>query len=595
VSVCVQNQVKSSKKEIKGALEIFTRELRPTSSSSGGDGAKNADSDDDTDLAVVPPTPTSLSGSGTPNLVPSGGDPSLPPPACQNVAALYLKANLEYLRHNYRKALKLLASAHRADGGAASPTRGMLYLNNMGCLHFRMGLYHLGLQYFQKALLCYEPPGPGGKPLEADGRVLPQSLCESVYNAGVQLLLAARYPEAFRCFENASVLYYNRPRLWLRMAECCVQHYLQGQQERSRETRNLLVRAIVGKGRFRRVMLPVSNDPSDKKNPALMGSGGDDAGPGAFRDEGAAEAKEQSQAFQQGGSMGMGSGRFGNGGSAGPGAGQGQGAGAGQKRAAAPGLRGQCNLQYAAKCLRNVLFLLANTSQGGDRSRLHVGSLLGAKAASQDGHGAGGGGAGAGAGANADGEAEGGADNGAQEKEQDEALLQQVALLNLSFVYLCLEEPVLALHYAETLLGLPGVSDAKLCTAHTYAAEALCKLSRPAEALRHLMPNREPLPEEAAAAAVSLQKQRKTREIIPPNLPESHFTARARSALHLNLANVYLMQNNLPVAEQCVRAGLKACPNSPEALRALIYVLLRKGRASEALEVLKYRRPVRDA
>jgi hypothetical protein len=41
-------------------------------------------------------------------------------------------------------------------------------------------------------------------------------------------------------------------------------------------------------------------------------------------------------------------------------------------------------------------------------------------------------------------------------QEQDEALLQQVALLNLS----CLEEPVLALHYAETLLRLPGVSDA---------------------------------------------------------------------------------------------------------------------------------------
>lgn len=386
-----------SKKEIKSALEIFQRELRPSSEVFGGavGGGKGADSDDEEGGAM----PVASGTSGGASTTPAGNnDPSLPPAGYANLAALYLKANLEYLRHNYKKALKLLASCHRGVGPSVQP-RGPAYFNNMGCLHHSMGLYHVALQYFQKGLQCFEPGSLSSRTLEADGRVLPHSLCEVVYNTGVQLLLVGRFEQAFRCFETSSLLYYNRPRLWLRMAECCIQHYRAKQDDKARSTKDCLIRRVAGKGRFRRIVLPPSNDPRERIE--------------------AMKAAERSA--EEGRANGTG--------------------------ATGPNLRGECSLPYACKCLQNALFLLDNASQGGDRSRLHVSSLLGSRA----GLGKDGTGGAAGTTLNADGEGEG-AENGTVAEvvtQQDDALIEQVALLNLSYVYLCLHEPVLALHYAE--------------------------------------------------------------------------------------------------------------------------------------------------
>lgn len=542
----LQGQLKVSKKEIKSALEIFQRELRPSSEKQSG-----ADSDDEDAGGTAAASSAATAALSSTALTPSSNtsDPSLPPPAYANLAALYLKANLEYLRHNYKKALKLLASCHRGSGPSVQP-RGPAYFNNMGCLHYQMGLYHVALQYFQKGLLCFESGGLSSQGLEADGRVLPHALCEVVYNTGVQLLLVGRYEQAFRCFETSSLLYYNRPRLWLRMAECCIQHYRAQQEQRTRTMRDSLIRRVVGKTRFRRIVLEPSNDPRGRLE--AMRRGAEAAAGGA------------------GGGAGMANGS-----------------------SSSAELRGECSLPYACKCLQNALFLLDNASQGGDRSRLHVSSLLGSKAGLHHKDGAGGGGGGA----NGDGDGEGGegAAGGAVEVvvQQDDSLIEQVALLNLSYVYLCLHEPVLALHYAEALLSRPGVSEAKQCTAHTYAAEARCMLNGPLEAYRHLMPNQEKLSEDAAAAAVATQRQSRAKEEASAahnTLPEGHFTARARSALHVNMANVALLQGNYQHAEQYAREALAACPNSPDALRMLIFILLRKGSTQQALDVIK-RRP----
>jgi CCR4-NOT transcription complex subunit 10 len=529
-----QGQVKASKKEIKSALEIFQRELRPNAEVGGGKGG--ADSDDEE--AALP-----LSSSGSPQ---GGGDPSLPPPHVANVAALYLKANLEYLRLNYRKALKLLASCQKGEGAKSA-----LYFSNMGCLHAKMGLHHVGLQYFQKALLCYEGKAGAavGRGLEPDGRVLPPVLCEVTYNTGVQLLLLGRYPQAFRCFENAALLFYNRPRVWLRLAECCIQQHRVEQEARGAATKGRMVARLVGRGRHRRAVLDTASGATSE----AAAAGGKGPGP-----EGAA-AK-------------------GNGPSSGPGPGPG--------KANGEGLRGQCTLPYAVKCLQNALFLLAIASQGGGASRLPGGALLGSKL--KEGAAAGG--------SQAEAEAEPAADNGPDAPpEQDEALLEQVALLQLSFVYLCLREPVLALQHAEQLLGRTGVAEPKLATAHQYAAEALCMLGRPEEGLRHLLSpdGQQPLAEEAVAQAVAGQRQRRSKEVTPSSyIPHEHFVAQAKSGLQLNLANVHLMLGNLPAAERCVRTGLTMCPSSTEAIRALVFVLLRKGSTAHALEVLKTRRPI---
>ncbi len=517
--------------------------------------------------------------------------------------ALYLKANLEYLRQNYKKALKLLASCQRGEGGREGGITAAYY-NDMGCLHSKMGLHFLSLQYFQKSVASFEQPQsltgangsssstsststststllPGGRPLESDGGVLPHALCEVVYNTGLQLQLMGKPLQAFRCFENASLLFYNRPRVWLRMAECCVSAHREEGRQRNGTVRDRLVRRVVGQGRHRRVVLPASNDPQDAAA--------------------AASAAAAAVAVDAGGGEG--------------------------------GVRGQCTLVYAVKCLQNALFLLSIASQGGGKSRLPMTTLLGGGRSSKttmsdeadsSSSSSSSGGAGiestigataatpaaAVAGAAARGlsaaaapaaeSATAGSEGGsASPQEQDDALVEQVTLLTLSYVYLCLQEPVLALRSAEALLSHgPGrVSESKRVTAHTYAAEALCVLGQPEDALKHLLsnPGSTPLSEEAAVSALQEQRQSESKAVVVTAdsfLPPEHFAARARSALHLNLANVYLLQNNLAAAEKCVRAGLAACPTSPDALRSLLFILLRTGNTTAALEALKSRRPL---
>ena len=71
----------------------------------------------------------------------------------QTTSAVYLKANLEYQRGNYRKAMKVLASAPKTpiltDAGECLPS---FYYNNLGCIHSQMGKHCLSSHYFKKAL-----------------------------------------------------------------------------------------------------------------------------------------------------------------------------------------------------------------------------------------------------------------------------------------------------------------------------------------------------------------------------------------------------------------------------------------------------------
>ena len=71
----------------------------------------------------------------------------------QNMSVIYLKSNFEYLRGNYRKAMKMLGSAPSSqvftDAGECLP---VMYNNNLGCVHFHLRKHHLGAFYFRKAL-----------------------------------------------------------------------------------------------------------------------------------------------------------------------------------------------------------------------------------------------------------------------------------------------------------------------------------------------------------------------------------------------------------------------------------------------------------
>lgn len=87
----LQVNLKTAKKEVKSALEIFQKEIKSRDRSAEESSARTTTGAN----AATEKTSTAI------------GHPSL---AVQNSTALFLKANLEYLRKNYKKCVKLLAS-----------------------------------------------------------------------------------------------------------------------------------------------------------------------------------------------------------------------------------------------------------------------------------------------------------------------------------------------------------------------------------------------------------------------------------------------------------------------------------------------------
>ncbi|CAM9681153.1 unnamed protein product [Chrysoparadoxa australica] len=495
--------VKRCKKEVKGALEIFQRQLR------GGDEGQNAEAQSHNAFSPVPPH------------------------GVQNMTALYLKANLEYLRENHRKALKLLASCHGIQGsedyvGPCAPV-GPLFYNNMGCLHHKLRRFQVALHYFRKALQAIGEGMTNGGPLAcgaeaADGRVVPSVACETLYNTGLQLLLTDAPEEALRCFEKSALLFYNRPYVWLRLAECCIKHH---RQTKTSVGEGELVRGTVGQGLHRRVLLH-----ADSEDNRLNGVHSSPPAPPGTGDSPAAK----------------------------------------------------CSLPYASHCLQNVLHLCAAGKQAdraaaeGTRdlggvpvSMLGVSPRITAKHL----------------------EAKDKAAQAAAAQAAEDPLLDgsdhaacQAALLDLCYVHLSMQDPVPALAFAERLLAIPSIPAISRHMAHVYAAECMCMTGRAQDALKHL----EPLKEEDAALILNKppqSEQQAKEEGILAQLAKKEAANTARSSLHINLATVHMLQGNLQQAERCMMNALRISPTCPQVLRMLVYILLRRGNIAEARQVLR--------
>lgn len=67
--------------------------------------------------------------------------------------ALFLKSNVECIRGNHQKAIKLLNSAPKTDNyletGLPLP---VMYYNNLSTIHFMLKKYNLAVLYSKKAL-----------------------------------------------------------------------------------------------------------------------------------------------------------------------------------------------------------------------------------------------------------------------------------------------------------------------------------------------------------------------------------------------------------------------------------------------------------
>lgn len=183
-----------------------------------------------------------------------------------NVSSVFLKGNLEYLRGNYRKAIKILNSI-AADGleyKNSGESAAVLYYNNMACLHHAMGKPNLACFYLQKALQENKNAVESVQVKDADP-LSSQPLYtlggnkhyELMYSLGVSLLHAGRAAPAFECFTEAAQKLHNSPRLWLRMAECCIYSHKPTNEIdfNMHKRRKDLVQKVVGSGFYRKIIL----------------------------------------------------------------------------------------------------------------------------------------------------------------------------------------------------------------------------------------------------------------------------------------------------------------------------------------------------
>ncbi|XP_040820026.1 CCR4-NOT transcription complex subunit 10 isoform X8 [Ochotona curzoniae] len=190
--------------------------------------------------------------------------------AGNSAPSLFLKSNFEYLRGNYRKAVKLLNSSNIAEHPGFMKTGECLrcmFWNNLGCIHFAMSKHNLGIFYFKKALqendnVCAQLSAGSTDPSKKfSGRpmctLLTTKRYELLYNCGIQLLHVGRPLAAFECLIEAVQVYHANPRLWLRLAECCIaaNKGTSEQETKGLPSKKGIVQSIVGQGYHRKIVL----------------------------------------------------------------------------------------------------------------------------------------------------------------------------------------------------------------------------------------------------------------------------------------------------------------------------------------------------
>lgn len=112
-----------------------------------------------------------------------------------HMTALLLKAQLEYSRGNYRKAIKQLT----ACSGRAEPGTNGMFLSNLGCIHHRLRKEQTAALYFTKALRACASTN-SNEPLSVPTFLQGRSL-SIVYNAALQQLSCGNPVLAARCFQ----------------------------------------------------------------------------------------------------------------------------------------------------------------------------------------------------------------------------------------------------------------------------------------------------------------------------------------------------------------------------------------------------------
>uniref|UniRef100_A0A3P8S3U2 CCR4-NOT transcription complex subunit 10 n=1 Tax=Amphiprion percula TaxID=161767 RepID=A0A3P8S3U2_AMPPE len=456
--------------------------------------------------------------------------------AGNSAPSLFLKSNFEYLRGNYRKAVKLLNSSNIAEHAGPIKTGECvrcMFWNNLGCIHFAMGKHNLGIFYFKKALqendhTCAQL-GDGntkkftGIPMCA---LLANKRYELLYNCGIQLLHIGRPLAAFECLMEAVQVYHSNPRLWLRLAECCISANKGGSEQENKglPCKKGIVQSIVGQGYHRKIIL--------------------------------ASQSTQNTVYSEG------------------------------QSAAIP----VASMEFAAICLRNALLLLPEHQQqdikteNSSKSSSQSGSTESGSENSD---------ACSGKGQDAD-KFLSAAPSSPLRKQEVENLRCSILACS-AYVALALGDNLMALNHAEKLLHQTKVSGSLKFLGHLYAAEALISLDRISDAIAHLNP--ENVSDVLMGILTSDQDQGSDKGDEPvessgkqtPLCYPSSVTS-ARAMMLFNLGSAYCLRSEYEKARKCLHqaasmVNTKEIP--PEAILLGVYLELQNGNTQLALQIIK--------
>ncbi|XP_016423145.1 CCR4-NOT transcription complex subunit 10 isoform X5 [Sinocyclocheilus rhinocerous] len=453
--------------------------------------------------------------------------------------SLFLKSNFEYLRGNYRKAVKLLNSSNIAEHPGPLKTGECvrcMFWNNLGCIHFAMGKHNLGLFYFKKALqendhVCAQlGDGSNGQAKKFTGipmcALLANKRYELLYNCGIQLLHIGRPLAAFECLMEAVQVYHSNPRLWLRLAECCITAN-KGSSEQ--ETKGLpskkgIVQAVVGQGYHRKIVL--------------------------------ASQSAQNTIYSEG------------------------------QSAAIP----VASMEFAAICLRNALLLLPEHQQhdskpdNGSKSCSQSGTTESGSETSD-----------ACSGKTQEGDKFIPAAPSSPLRKQEVENLRCSILACSAYVALALGDNLMALNHAEKLLHQTKLSGSLKFLGHLYAAEALISLDRISDAIAHLNP--ENVTDVSLGVSSSEQDQGSDKGDLEPveswkqtPLCYPSSVSSARATMLFNLGSAYCLRSEYEKARKCLHqaasmVNTKEIP--PEAILLGVYLELQNGNTQLALQIIK--------
>ena len=199
----VDSQIRSARKDLKTAMEVFQHKLRVEPANS----TTTADSSDETLLSQQQQQP-----------------PSSVVLQKMNQAALGLKAHLEQLKGNTKKSLILCSEAVSAVVGEQNAA---VHSNNLGCLYETNDRRQLALYALSKSLRelkAATSTEDGCCCLTADGTAVPDYSVAVLHNVGICALRACNHEAAYDCLAASlgDPIFRERATTWLRLAEACM-------------------------------------------------------------------------------------------------------------------------------------------------------------------------------------------------------------------------------------------------------------------------------------------------------------------------------------------------------------------------------------